>query len=56
MKKSAGDKAVSAICPAAQSEAERCRLSLGPLRLSLKAGFLEEREKGRTPSYFTSMF
>jgi hypothetical protein len=55
MKKSAGDKAVSAICPAAQSEAKRCRLFL-PLRLSLRAGFLEEREKGRTPGYFTSMF
>ncbi len=25
--------------------------SLGPLRLSLRAGFLEKREKGRTPSY-----
>jgi hypothetical protein len=23
----------------------------GPLRLSLRAGFLEKREKGRTPSY-----
>jgi hypothetical protein len=26
----------------------------GPLRLSLRAGFLEKREKGRTPSYFGS--
>jgi hypothetical protein len=25
-----------------------------PLRLSLRAGFLEKREKGRTLSYFTS--
>ena len=39
------------LSPAAQSEAERCRLFLGPLRLSLRAGFLEKREKGRTPSY-----
>jgi len=28
--------------------------SSGPLRLSLRAGFLEKREKGRTPSYFVS--
>ena len=40
-----------ALSPAAQSGAERCRLFLGPLRLSLRAGFLEKREKGRTPSY-----
>ena len=36
--------------------AEGCRLLLGPLRLSLRAGFLEKREKGRTPSYFRFMF
>jgi hypothetical protein len=47
--KSVADKAVSALSPAAQSEAERCRLFLSPLRLSLRAGFLEKREKGRTP-------
>src|SRR5258708_1464204 len=28
--------------------------SRGPLRLSLRAGFLKKREKGRTPSWFTS--
>ena len=28
--------------------------SRAPLRLSLRAGFLKEREKGRTPSCFTS--
>jgi len=53
--KSVADKAATgALSPAAQSEVEPCRLLLGPLRLSLRAGFLEEREKGRIPSYFTS--
>jgi hypothetical protein len=45
---------LGALSPAAQREAERCRLFLRPLRLSLRAGFLEKREKGRTPSYFIS--
>ena len=44
---SAGDKEIKrglgALSPAAQSEAERCRLLLRPP--------LEKREKGRTPSY-----
>ena len=51
--KSMVDKArMGALSPAAQSEAERCRLFLRPpFRLSLRAGFLEKREKGRTPSH-----
>src|ERR1039457_1226583 len=33
-----------------------CRqFGTAPLRLSLRAGFLEKREKGRTPSYFVSV-
>ncbi len=40
------------LSPAAQSQAETMSaVPQAPLRLSLRAGFLEKREKGRTPSY-----
>ena len=40
---------MGALSPAAQSGVERCRLLLGPLRLSLRDGYLEKREKGAHP-------
>src|SRR5260370_5741953 len=57
MKKSVDDKAATG--RPFSCRAKRCRtmsaVPQAPLRLSLLAGFLEKREKGRTPSYSVKM-
>ena len=41
-------------CGARKEDRTVSTVRQAPLRLSLRAGFLEKREKGRTPSYFGS--
>src|SRR6266849_1680992 len=54
MKKSAGDKAATGRTPR-KARPNDVGCSSGPLRLSLRAGFLEKREKGRHRQLFGQM-
>jgi hypothetical protein len=55
--KSVADKAATGRTLSCRAKRGRTMSAVpqAPLRLSLRAGFLEKREKGRTPSYWSNV-